>query len=576
MKRPRQFFFALLLAAACTRAPQLQLVAPPAGRTLESFAATAPKAMVVTPNPEATQIGLDVLKKGGNAADAAVAVSFALSVLRPQSTGIGGGGFLLYYNPKEKKTTALDFREFAPSRATRDMYIQKGKANPDLSLNGALAVAVPRLVAGLGYIYEHFASQKIPWNELVEPAAILAEQGFALYPHLAETLQERKEILAHFPTSAAIFLPKGQPQAAGEKLVQKDLAKTLKTLAHGGWQQFYSGEIAAMMVATVRRYGGVLSMDDLQFVSPNILTPVEGTYRGYKIVSMPPPSSGGVALIETLNILERFPIRRRGPYHLETLHVTTEAMKRAFLDRATFLGDPLFVKVPLKGLVSKDYAKSLADSIPKKKATPSSQLSPHPLGNRESDSTTHFSIVDREGNAVASTQTINYYFGSGLVAQGTGIVLNDEMDDFSIQPGVPNAYGLVGNEANAIAPGKVPLSSMTPTLVFDANGQLNMILGSPGGPRIITAVLHTLLNRIDFKAPPLQAVAAKRYHHQWLPDELQFEAELLSPQQIEFLKGMGHKPTPVTPSWLVMLIAKTREGWTGVADPRGTGVARGF
>lgn len=569
-------FFILLLAIGCTHPPQLQLVTPPAGRTMESFAATAPKAMVVTPNQEATEIGLAVLKRGGNAADAAVAVSFALSVLRPQSTGIGGGGFLLYYNRKEKKTTALDFREFAPSKATRDMYIQNGKANPDLSLDGALAVAVPRLVAGLGYIYEHFASQKIPWDELVEPSVILAEQGFEVYPHLAETLEERKDILAHFPTSAAVFLPKGKSPVVGEKLVQRDLAKTLKTLAQGGWQKFYSGEIAAMLVATVRHHGGILSMDDFQFISPNVLTPVEGTYRDYKIVSMPPPSSGGIALIETLNILECFPLNRRGPYHLETLHVITEAMKRAFLDRATFLGDPLFVKVPVKGLVSKDYAKSLADSIQKNKATPSSQLSPLHFGSRESDSTTHFSIVDAEGNAVASTQTINYYFGSGLVAKGTGIVLNDEMDDFSIQPGVPNAYGLVGNEANAIAPGKVPLSSMTPTLVFDANGRLNMILGSPGGPRIITAVLHTLLNRIDFKAPPLQAVAAKRTHHQWLPDELQFEADLLSPQQIEFLKAMGHKPTAVTPSWLVMLIAKTKEGWTGVADPRGTGVPQGF
>ena len=569
-------FLLLSLSTSSTAALKLNLVQPPQGRTLESYQALGAHAMVGTSNTQASQIGLDILKKGGNAADAAIAVSFALSVLRPQSTGIGGGGFLLFYNKEASKTIALDFREKAPIKATKDMYVRNGKPDTKLSQDGALAVAVPRLVAGLGYVYEHYASGKIAWADLIRPSISLAENGFAIYPQLANALKERKKILARFESSKRIFLPRGKLLKEGEIVVQKDLAKTLTTIAEKGWKSFYQGEIALQIVKTIQRHGGILTLDDFQNVEPVEMESVTGSYRGYKIVSMPPPSSGGTILIEILNILEKFPLQRQGAYALKTIHEIAEAMKLGFRDRAKYLGDPRFVAIPVAGLIDKDYAKKLSQLIDPKQATPSSKLSEEGLPFKESNSTTHFSIVDQDGNAVSSTQTINYIFGSGVVAAGTGIVLNDEMDDFSLQPGVPNVFGLVGSEANAVAAGKTPLSSMTPTLVFDPHGELKMVVGSPGGPRIITAVLDTILNSIDFHATPLQAVAAKRLHHQWLPDKLEVEPGLLSLPLRQKLEAMGHPIEEVTPSWLVMLVAKTKKGWVGVSDPRGVGAAMGY
>lgn len=569
-------FLIFFLFVACQKPAKLNLVTPPQNRTLESYQAVAPKAMIASPNEQASQIGLKILKKGGNAADAAVAVSFALSVLRPQSTGIGGGGFLLFYDRTKNKTIALDFRETAPLLATSDMYLRQGNAEPSLSQDGALAVAMPRLVAGLGFIYENYGSSKIPWADLVQPSIDLAAQGFAVYPQLAEAIVQRKEVLSKFPGSKKVFLANDHPLKEGDLLVQPDLAKTLTLIAKQGWQAFYQSGIAWSIVQTVQRYGGILTLKDFQNINVAEMEPVIGTYRDYRIVSMPPPSSGGTVLIEILNILEKFPLRRQGPYDVKTVHVVAEAMRRAFLDRATYLGDTRYVKVPVKGLIAKEYAKGLADSINLNKATPSETLGMHPFLPRESDSTTHFSIVDTQGNAVASTQTINTLFGSGLVAEGTGIVLNNEMDDFSIQPGVPNIYGLVGSTANAIAPGKVPLSSMSPTLVFDPKGALVLVLGSPGGPKIISAVLHTILNTIDFRAAPLEAVAAKRCHHQWLPDQLTIEGGLYPAEVVQRLTQMGHHIEEAEPSWLVMVVAKTKEGWTGVADPRGNGIPLGY
>ncbi|OGQ06205.1 MAG: gamma-glutamyltransferase [Deltaproteobacteria bacterium RIFCSPLOWO2_12_FULL_44_12] len=563
------FFF-----QACS--PKLKLVEPSSGRTLESYQAVGKEAMVATLHKDASEVGLAVLKKGGNAVDAAIAVSFALSVLCPQWTGIGGGGFMLAYNKKDNKTVVFNFREFAPFKAKRDMYIRNGKADTELSQDGALAVAVPRLVAGLGDIYDHYASKKISWPELIQPAIQLAEGGFQVYPHLAYATKERQDVLSRFKASAQIFLPQGKPLQEGDTLVQKDLAKTLKKIAEKGWAGFYEGDVAAAIIRSVQLAGGILTVDDLWHIEPIEMEPIEGTYRGYKIVSMPPPSSGGITLLEILNILEQKPLSRWGPYNLKTVHVVAEAMRRAFLDRARYLGDPHFVKVPTKGLIAKEYAKTLAESIDLRKATPSEKLAPPELVTRESDSTTHFSIVDTEGNAVASTQTINTLFGSGMVVQGTGIVLNNEMDDFSIQPGVPNAYGLVGSEANSIMPGKKPLSSMAPTFVFNPKGELVMVVGAKGGPRIITSVLHTIFNQIDFKAKPLQAVAAKRYHHQWLPDELQYEPGLFSEKLTQRLTMAGHLLKEGKASWLVTLIAKSGEGWIGVSDPRGFGSPLGY
>ncbi|MBI4124313.1 MAG: gamma-glutamyltransferase [Deltaproteobacteria bacterium] len=576
MRKFRLIVLVLCVFSSCTKPQKLNLVDPQPGRTLESYQAAAKSAMIASPNPQASQIGLEVLKKGGNAVDAAIAVSFALSVLRPQSTGLGGGGFLLFYDKEKNKTVAIDFREVAPLAAHRDMYLRDDKADTKLSQDGALAVAVPRLVAGLGYLYDNYAGGKISWVDLIQPAINLAEQGFKIYPRLAEAIQQRKEVLTAFPSSKKIFFGKEGPLREGEAFVQKDLAKTLTEIAKQGWQVFYHGGISWSIVNTVRRHGGILDLKDFYHVKIHKMKPVTGTYRDYKIVSMPPPSSGGAVLIEILNILEEFPLRRRGPYNARTAHVITEAMRRGFMDRAVYLGDARFVKVPVRGITSKEYAKSLAASISLKKATPSNSLAPQHGTLNESDSTTHFSIVDQAGNAAASTQTINTLFGSGLAAEGTGIVLNNEMDDFSVQAGVPNSFGLIGSEANAIAPGKVPLSSMSPTFVFDSDGRLFLVLGSPGGPKIITAVLNTILNMIDFKATPLQAVAAKRMHHQWLPDQLMVEPGLYPEEVVEKLTQMGHAVEETPNASLVMLVARTKEGWVGVADPRGAGVPMGY
>lgn len=525
----------------------------------------------MTSNAEASKIGVAILKRGGNAVDAAIAVSFALSVLRPQSTGLGGGGFLLFYDKMNQKNYAIDFREVAPLKAHRDMYLKKGVSEPKFSREGGLAVAVPKLMAGLGYIYNNFASGKISWSELVEPSIPLAENGFTVYPELSEAIASQRELLECDQSSQAIFLPKNEVPQAGALLIQKDLARTLKTIAHNGWQSFYQGSIGSGILNTAQRDGGILEAGDFQDLSVREVEPVNGTYRDYRIVSMPPPSSGGVILIETLHILENFRFSGSSAYHPNNIHFIVEAMRRAFLDRASYLGDDRFVKVPLKGLLSKEYAEVLARSINVKKATPSKALSSTPIQIRESDSTTHFSIVDSSGNAVASTQTINYTFGSGLTARGTGVVLNNEMDDFSIQPGIPNTYGLLGSEANAVAPGKTPLSSMSPTFIFDEDGELQMVLGSPGGPRIITSVLLTILNRIDFDQSPLEAVAGKRYHHQWTPDFLEMEEGVFLKKGETVLNELGHILKKVPNYGQVGLICREKNKWVGVSDPRSSG-----
>lgn len=576
MRRFLSIICAGFLACGCFGKGGESFVEPPKGRTLSSFQATAEKGMVVTSNAEASQIGLEILKRGGNAIDAAIAVSFALSVVRPQSTGLGGGGFLLFHDKGNQKNIAIDFRERAPRKADRDMYLRNGMADATLSQEGGLAVAVPHLVAGLGFLYDNFAGGKLKWSELVEPSVALAEKGFPVYPGLEEAIGKERDLLEKFPTSREIFLPENQIPRTGDLLVQKDLSKTLTTIAQTGWQSFYKGSIASGMVQSVQNAGGILDWHDLQALSVRELEPVAGTYRGYRIVSMPPPSSGGIVLIETLQVLDHFRFPRSSPHHPDNMHLVTEALRRTFQDRAFYLGDDRFVKVPLKGLLSREYAEILARSVDRKKATPSGSLSPVPMQLRESDSTTHFSIVDPFGNAVASTQTINTLFGSGVTARGTGVVLNNEMDDFSIRPGVPNTFGLIGSEANAIAPGKTPLSSMSPTFVFDDDGKLQMVLGSPGGPKIITSVLHTLLNRIDFGDSPLEAVARKRYHHQWIPDTLMMEKGLLDPKSRSTLQGLGHTLEEIDNYSGVGLIVREKNQWIGVTDPRSTGKPYGY
>ena len=575
--RLKQYFFISIFALCCLNlfsctSSRLQLIENPQGTPISAYSLEAKNAMVVAPNEQISQIGKQILQgsqtqAGGNAVDAAIAASFAMSVLRPQSTGLGGGGFMLIYLKEKNQTMVLDFRERAPLKADSKLY----GGNTKLSQEGPLAVATPGLVAGLWEAYQQFGSQKIAWEDLLAPAIRLAEEGFAVYPHLAMASEQQKKILPE------LFLPKGAPLKVGDILIQKDLAKTLRVIAKTGATDFYRGGIADQIVKTLAKSGGILQKRDLLEYQVVQRKPVDGTFLGYHIVSMPPPSSGGIHLIEILNILEKSPLPKKGYGHVQTIHWMIEAMRRAYADRARYLGDPDFISIPSMGLLSKSYAEDLATSILPDKATPRGSLSQPVLSPHESSSTAHISVVDAEGNAVATTQTINYYFGSGIVVPGTGIVLNDEMDDFALKPGVANVFGLVGGDANSIQPGKRPLSSMTPTMVFDPKGKLFMVVGSPGGSRIITTVAQILINSIAYQAPPLKSIAAARIHHQWLPDEVYYEKGALSDKTIKMLTKMGHVMKPsdlfVTDT---QLIQRKGDVWIGVSDPRWNGRPAGY
>ncbi len=507
--------------------------------------------------PEATEAGLAVFAEGGNVVDAAIAVTFAISVARPQSTGLGGGGFFLVHDARTGEIEALDTREVAPASATADMY----RDEADESLDGPRSVAVPTLVAGV--LDLHARKGTLPLPRLLAPAIKLAREGVVVAHGTAGACSSRAKVLARDPEAARIFLPGGKPLAAGALLVQSDLANTIEALANGA--RFSDAPFAA---AIEKATNGAVTRADLAGFKPTRRAPVRGTYRGRSIVSFPPPSSGGVHLVQMLNVLETFEYGGLAPGPRE--HALVEAMRRAYRDRAEFLGDPDFVHVPVTGLTSKKYAKGLAATIDPAKATLSSDLKPGPAPAHESDHTTHFSVVDSEGNAVASTQTINYTFGSCVVAPGTGVLLNDEMDDFAARPGEPNAYGLIQGRANAVAPGKRPLSSMTPTFVFEGS-QLTLALGSPGGSRIITAVLQVILNRFDLGLDPAASVAAPRLHHQWMPDEVTAEQGVPA-TVVEVLRARGHKVKRVGPGTDIQAVFREPgRGLLGVSDPRAEG-----
>ncbi len=571
------------LAASSTQSPRIYQPTE-TKRALASYQAVGKNGMAATAHPLASQAAIAILTKGGNAFDAAVAASFVISVVRPQSTGIGGGGFLLTWDPKDKTTDVYDFRERAPALASRDMYLNKdgserdhsfvGKVVPNASLNGHLAIGVPGLVAGLLDVQSKKGKLKLP--VVMQPAIDIAENGFPVYEGLAEDILDRKDVLNLFPSSQKIFLPNGIALKAGDKLVQKDLAWTLKQIAAKGKDGFYKGTVAERIVSEMKKGGGILSAKDLTDYKVKKREPVSGTYRNFKIVSMPPPSSGGVHIIQMLNMLENTDYSSFPHGSTESIHILSEVMRRAFADRAEYLGDPDFVKVPLKGLTSKDYAKKLFATIELKKATPSSAVKPGIPQAYESPSTTHLSIIDLEGNAVSSTQTINYTFGSCVVAEGTGIVLNNEMDDFSKKPGTANVFGLVGNEANAIAAGKTMLSSMSPTLLFDKDDKLLFAIGSPGGPRIINATLQTIINIVDHKMPLDQAVHAARIHHQWNPDLLRVEAGTLTPEVTKSLEALGHKIESVNTIGDVQAVGTAGSQFIGVSDTRSEGQPIGF
>jgi gamma-glutamyltranspeptidase/glutathione hydrolase len=499
--------------------------------------------MVVTAQQHATRIGVEVLERGGNAVDAAVAVGYALAVVYPAAGNLGGGGFMTVQFADGRRTF-IDFREKAPLAASADMYLDaRGDVIPNASTRGHLAVAVPGTVAGLEYVRDKYGT--VPRAALIDPAIRLAERGFVLDQGDAEMLWEGTEDFRRDPASAAIFLNRGQPWQPGQRLVQPDLARTLRRIRAAGAKGFYEGETAARLIKASRDGGGILSQADLDGYDVRELAPLECDYRGFRIVSAPPPSSGGIVICEILNVLEGYPLSEYGWGSARALHVQIEAMRQAYIDRNQLLGDQQFVKNPVEQMLSKAYAARIRAGIDPRRAGISSKLVPG-AGFNEGNHTTHYSIADRHGNAVAVTYTLNDWFGARVTAGGTGMLLNNEMDDFTAKVGVPNLYGLVQGENNRIEPGKRPLSSMAPTIVL-RDGKPWMILGTPGGSRIITAVTLTMLNVIDYGMDLQEAVDAPRIHQQWLPEETFVEARAISADTRAILESMGHRLTVPQP-----------------------------
>jgi gamma-glutamyltranspeptidase/glutathione hydrolase len=523
--------------------------------------------MVASQEALATEIGVDVLERGGNAVDAAVAVGFALAVTLPQAGNLGGGGFMLVHLAQSGETVAIDYREKAPGRASRDMFLDAaGEADPQKSRSGGLAVGVPGTVAGLALALERYGTMELA--DVMAPAIGLAERGMTVTADLSDSLKANAEELRKWPSSAKIFFKAGGAYyEPGDRLVQGDLAKSLRAISEGGPDAFYKGEIARLIADEVARSGGLITTQDLAAYEAEVRKPVRGDYRGHEIISMPPPSSGGVHIVQILNILEAFPLGYLGHNSAETIHLMAEAMKLAYADRSEFLGDSDFVEVPVAGLTAQGYADALRKTISANRSTPSATIKPNDPMPFESEQTTHFSVVDKDGNAVANTYTINFSYGTGLVAEGTGILLNNEMDDFSAKPGVPNAYGLIGGDANAVEPGKRPLSSMSPTIVLK-DGRVFLVTGSPGGSRIITTVLQVILNVIDHGMNIAEASAAPRIHHQWLPDELRIE-EGISADTIRLLEAKGHTVTLQPVMGSTQSIMRREDGLLfGASDPR--------
>lgn len=521
--------------------------------------------MVASEQGLATQVGLDILKQGGNAIDAAVAVGFALAVVLPNAGNIGGGGFMVLHDDKTGKDVAIDFREIAPAKASRDMYLDnQGNVIDGKSLFTHDASGVPGTVAGMEYALKKWGT--MPLSKVLEPAIKLADKGFIVSDVLAKTLKEEKSTLGKWSASKAIFFKNGEPLKSGDLLVQKDLAKSLRLIAKQGAKAFYQGEIATKIAKEMQSQGSTMTLGDLKAYKVVERQPIIGDYRGYKVVTMPPPSSGGVHLIEILNMLEHYPIKEDGVNSAKNIHHMAESMKLAYADRSEYLGDPDFVKIPVTGLTSKAYANERVKTIDDNKARLSSTIKPGKPQPYESDQTTHYSVMDKAGNAVAVTYTLNLNFGSGIVVEGTGILLNNEMDDFSVKPGVPNAFGLVGGAANAIEAKKRPLSSMTPTIVMK-NNKPWLVTGSPGGARIITTVLQSVVNTIDHEMNPAEAIITPRVHHQWLPDELRVE-EGISPDTIKLLQDKGHKVVTKAPMGRIQIIQADDSGFYGYSDPR--------
>ena len=560
----------VLVGACCGPAgaqEQRQLYSPPDPTTIHAIGAE--HGMVVAQEKLAAQIGADVLRQGGNAVDAAVATGFAMAVTYPRAGNIGGGGFMIIHSAERHEDVAIDYRETAPAATTRDIFLgPDGKPDVVKSRDSALSIGVPGTVAGLALALDKYGSGNFTLADLLKPAISLAGGGIAVADDIADTLPFMRRRLARWPSSAKMFSrPDGTALHEGDRLIQSDLAATLSAIAEQGRRGFYQGPIAEKLVQAITGAGGIMTLDDLKSYQPVVREPVRGSYRGYDIVSMPLPSSGGTVLLETLNILEGFSMPDMKQGSALSLHVMIEAMKRGYADRARYLGDPAFVNAPIAALIAKDYAAKQRATIDLDHATPATDA--FFTTPREGSNTTHFSVVDSRGNAVSNTYTLNFPYGVGLVADGTGVLLNNELDDFTAAPGASNAFGLVGFEANLPGPGKRPLSSMSPTIVLK-DGKPVLVTGSPGGGRIISTVLQVIVDVLDYHMDVAAAVAAPRLHHQWLPDEVRVERGFTE-ETLAALAAKGHHVVDQLGQTSANSIAVTPNGLLGAPDPRTRG-----
>jgi gamma-glutamyltranspeptidase/glutathione hydrolase len=562
----------VVLALACGGAAVAQerrAYAPPALSSVRAVAAE--HGMVVAQERIAAEVGADILRQGGNAVDAAVATGFAMAVTYPRAGNIGGGGFMVIHSAARNEAAAIDYRETAPGAITQDIFLgADGKPDADRSRNSALGIGVPGTVAGLALALEKYGSGRFTLTQILAPSIALARDGFVIADDMADTLSDMYRRMGRWPNSAKAFSRSdGTPLQEGDRLIQADLAATLTAIAEQGPRGFYEGPVAERLAKAVRDGGGIMTSDDLKSYQAVIREPVRGNYRGYDIVSMPLPSSGGTVLLETLNILEGFPIADMKQGSAPSLHLLVEAMKRAYADRARYLGDPAFVNAPVNVLLTKEYAARLRTGIDPARATPAGDVVA--VSPREGSNTTHYSVVDSSGNAVSNTYTLNFPYGVGLVAEGTGVLLNNELDDFTAAVGASNAFGLVGFEANLPGPGKRPLSSMSPTIVLK-DGKPVLVTGSPGGSRIISAVLQVVIDVVDYKMDVAAAVAAPRIHHQWMPDQVRVERGF--PEEVlNELRAKGHTVIEPLGQTSVNSIAVTPNGLLGAPDPRTRGAA---
>jgi len=570
--RWRRVAATILFAFACGAtafAQERRVYAPPDLSTVRAI--TAEHGLVVAQERLAAQVGADILRQGGNAVDAAVATGFALAVTYPRAGNIGGGGFMVIHSAGRNEDAAIDYRETAPAAITQDVFLgPDGKPDSDKSRNSALGIGVPGTVAGLAVALEKYGSGRFTLAQILKPAIELARDGFVIADDMADTLSDMYRRMGRWPNSAKAFSRSdGTPLLEGDRLVQSDLAATLSAIAEQGPRGFYEGPVAERLAKAVRDGGGIMTADDLKSYQAVVRSPVRGSYRSYDIVSMPLPSSGGTVLLQSLNILEGFPMPDIKQGSATSLHLMVEAMKRAYADRARYLGDPAFVNAPVNVLITKEYAARQRAGIDLARATPAADVLA--VSPREGSNTTHYSVVDSGGNAVSNTYTLNFPYGVGLVAEGTGVLLNNELDDFTAAPGASNAFGLVGFEANLPGPGKRPLSSMSPTIVLK-DGKPILVTGTPGGSRIISAVLQVVIDVLDYNMDVAAAVAAPRVHHQWMPDEVRVERGF-SDEVLAELRAKGHKVIEPLGQTSANSIAVTPTGLLGAPDPRTRGAA---